>query len=152
MDYASYLRWLLRGTFALTMEEYKMTKIRSYRDDERFMKCSTCEHKSGQARGLPIEAVCPECSDTMYRIDFEYPEPMLASLRDALRPGGTLVVIDFEKIPGRTREFIMGHVRAGKQQFIDEIEGAGFVLEEEIQVEGLEENYVLRFRKPATQP
>jgi ubiquinone/menaquinone biosynthesis C-methylase UbiE len=80
---------------------------------------------------------------------FEYPRSMLASLDAALRPGGALVVIDFERIPGRSRDWILDHMRAGKQQFVDEIEDAGFVLEEEVQVEGLVENYMLRFRKPA---
>jgi predicted methyltransferase len=79
---------------------------------------------------------------------FEYPRSMLASLRRALRPGAALVVIDFERIPGRSQPWILGHVRAGKQVFADEIEDAGFVLEGELEVEGLVENYMLRFRSP----
>jgi SAM-dependent methyltransferase len=79
---------------------------------------------------------------------FEYPRSMLASLRRVLRPGGALVVIDFERIPGRTREWILDHVRAGKEVFTEEIEDAGFVLEKELQVDGLLENYMLRFRNP----
>jgi predicted methyltransferase len=77
---------------------------------------------------------------------FEYPKPMLASLRDALRSGGALVVIDFERIPGKTRDWVMDHVRAGKAEFIAEIEAEGFELDREIAVEGLSENYMLRFR------
>ncbi len=79
---------------------------------------------------------------------FEYPSSMLASLRGVLRSGGALVVIDFERIPGRTREWILDHVRAGKEVFTEEIEDAGFVLEKELQVDGLLENYMLRFRNP----
>jgi SAM-dependent methyltransferase len=79
---------------------------------------------------------------------FEYSRSMLASLRRALRPGAALVVIDFERIPGRSRPFILHHVRAGKQVFANEIEEAGFVLEDELKVEGLVENYMLRFRSP----
>ena len=52
-----------------------------------------------------------------------------------------------ERIPGKSREWVVGHVRAGKEVFRDEILAAGFVLEEEIKVEGFEENYFLRFRK-----
>jgi predicted methyltransferase len=69
-------------------------------------------------------------------------------LRRALRPGGALVVVDYERIPGRTGPFILGHVRAGKQETAKEIEQAGFVLEAELEVEGLVENYMLRFRSP----
>ena len=78
----------------------------------------------------------------------EYPRSMLASLRRALRPGGVLVVIDYERIPGRSWPFILNHVRAGKHEFAKEIEEAGFVLEEELRVEGLVQNYMLRFRSP----
>lgn len=78
---------------------------------------------------------------------FEYPQSTLASLYSALRPGGTLVVIDFERIPGVSRDWLLDHVRAGKEVFTAEITAAGFVLEEELDA-GLAENYVLRFRRP----
>ncbi len=78
---------------------------------------------------------------------FEYPRAMLTSLHRALRPGGRLVVVDFERIPGVSREWICGHVRAGKEVFTAEIVAAGFTLEDEGEVEGLRENYVLRFRR-----
>jgi len=74
--------------------------------------------------------------------------PMLASLRDALRPGGTLVIIDFERIPGVSSDWILGHVRAGKEVFRAEIEASGFDFVEEVEVPGLEENYFLRFVRP----
>jgi len=58
-----------------------------------------------------------------------------------------LVVIDFERIPGKSRKFIMGHVRAGKKEFRSEIEAAGFTFVDEPKVEGLKENYFLRFKR-----
>ena len=76
---------------------------------------------------------------------FEFPAATLASIHRALRPQGTLVVIDFERIPGKSRPFVINHVRAGKSTFRAEIEAAGFVLAEEVQVAGLKENYFLRF-------
>ena len=79
---------------------------------------------------------------------FEYPRSTLQSLYSAIRPGGSLVVIDFERIPGKTRDWLLEHVRAGKQVFRGEIESAGFRFEREVLIEGLEENYVLRFRRP----
>ncbi len=78
----------------------------------------------------------------------EYPQTVLASIRRALRPPGRLVVIDFERIPGATRPWILGHVRAGRETVIEEIQAAGFVLEEMDAVDGLKENYFLRFRNP----
>ena len=79
---------------------------------------------------------------------FESPKSMLVSLHRALRPGGQLVLIDFERIPGKSRDWILEHVRADKAAFRAEIVAAGFVLEEELKIEGLSENYVLRFRRP----
>lgn len=74
---------------------------------------------------------------------FEFPQSMLASLHRALRPAGRLVVIDYEKLPGRSSSWVMDHVRADKATVIREIEAAGFrfVGEERL----LEENYFLRF-------
>lgn len=79
---------------------------------------------------------------------FEYPATNLASIRRALRPGGLLVIVDFERIPGTSREWILNHVRADKQTVRAEVEAAGFVFEDEPRLDGLEENYVLRFRNP----
>jgi ubiquinone/menaquinone biosynthesis C-methylase UbiE len=78
---------------------------------------------------------------------FEFPRSSLESVHAALRPGGELVVIDFVRVPGVSREWILQHVRAGQEVFTSEIEAAGFELVEEVAVEGLEENYFLRFRK-----
>jgi ubiquinone/menaquinone biosynthesis C-methylase UbiE len=79
---------------------------------------------------------------------FEYPESMLASLHRALRPRGRLVVVDFEKIPGSSQEWVLEHVRAGRAQVSAEIADAGFVFEHQRGVDGLVENYVLEFRRP----
>jgi SAM-dependent methyltransferase len=78
---------------------------------------------------------------------FEHPGATLASLRRALRPGGTLVLIDFERIPGITSEYILQHVRAGREVFRDEIVRAGFRVRDEIELDGLEDNYILRFTR-----
>ncbi len=83
-------------------------------------------------------------SDTYHH--FEYPQAMLASLHAALKPGGRLVVIDYERIPGRSNPWILGHVRAGRETVVAEIEAAGFVLLRSH--EFLRENYFLEFRRP----
>jgi SAM-dependent methyltransferase len=78
---------------------------------------------------------------------FEYPKSSMSSIHAALRDGGEVVLVDFERIPGVSREFILGHVRAGKDVFVSEIESFGFEKIEELELDGLEENYVIRFRK-----
>ncbi len=78
---------------------------------------------------------------------FEYPESTLRSLHRALKPGGEVIVVDFHRVAGFTRERMMEHVRAGQAVFTAEILGAGFELVEEIEAPFLSENYVLRFRK-----
>ena len=90
---------------------------------------------------IDIAFVC----DTYHH--FEYPKSTLASIHRALRPRGTLVLIDFERIEGKSREFVLNHVRAGKETFRAEVEAAGFALIEQVEVAGLRENYFLRFGK-----
>jgi len=82
--------------------------------------------------------------DTYHHI--EYPQTYMGSLFRTLRPGATLVLIDFERIEGKTRPATLQHVRADKQTVIEEVSGAGFVLESETDL--LDENYYLRFHRP----
>lgn len=102
---------------------------------------------SGTSTCLPTASVDIAFTCDTYH-HFEYPKSTLASLRAAIRPGGQLVIVDFERIPGVSRKFIMGHVRCGKQKVIDEITAAGFVLIDEVKVKGLKENYFIRFKRP----
>lgn len=78
---------------------------------------------------------------------FEFADQTLASIRRALVDGGTLIVIDFERIPGTSRQWVIDHVRGDKGEFRKEIEAAGFTFEEETSVPGFSENYFIRFRK-----
>ncbi len=78
---------------------------------------------------------------------FEFPKSTLSSLHRAIKDGGQLIVVDFDRIPGKSREWMLGHVRAGKEAFRKEIEEAGFVLVKELKIDGLKENYFLKFRK-----
>ncbi len=81
-------------------------------------------------------------SDTYHH--FEYPFETMASLHRALRPGGTVVVIDFRKDGGSG--WVQGHVRAAKATVIEEVGSVGFEFIEERDF--LKTNYFLRFRKP----
>jgi FkbM family methyltransferase len=76
---------------------------------------------------------------------FEFPNRTMASIHRALRPGGQVVLIDFHRVEGKSSEWVLGHVRAGQDVFVKEIESAGFkaVGEEKF----LKENYFVRFEK-----
>ncbi|MEZ6093358.1 MAG: methyltransferase domain-containing protein [Pirellulaceae bacterium] len=96
--------------------------------------------------GLP-----PNSVDLIFVCDtyhhFEFPQTTLASMNRALKKGGHLVVIDFERIPGKSREWLLGHVRADKTTFRSEIESAGFTFAEELKIPQFQENYFLKFTK-----
>ncbi len=76
---------------------------------------------------------------------FEFPIKTMDSIHRALREGGQLVVVDFHRIPGKTREWLLSHVRANRETVEKEIVSSGFkkVGEETF----LEENYLMRFEK-----
>ena len=76
---------------------------------------------------------------------FEYPMTTMRSLHQAMRPGGTVIIIDFRKIEGQSSSWVMGHVRENKQAVIKEIEASGFQFVEENDL--LRSNYFLKFRK-----
>jgi predicted methyltransferase len=76
---------------------------------------------------------------------FEFPFKTLASIHRALRPGGRLVLVDFLRIEGKSSDWILGHVRAGREVFVKEIVTSGFkeIGEEKF----LKDNYLVRFEK-----
>jgi len=96
-------------------------------------------------------ALPPESIDFAFLCDtyhhLEYPEPVMASVRRAMRKGAVLFLLDFEKIPGKSRKWIIDHVRANKEEVKKEIISAGFLFKEEVKIDDFKENYVLRFVK-----
>lgn len=102
-----------------------------------------CTERSTElpAASVDLVFVC----DTYHH--FEYPTATLASIHNALRPGGELAIVDFHREPGVSRPWILEHVRAGREVVQQEVEAAGFEL---VRVEAtpfLHENYLMRFRK-----
>lgn len=77
---------------------------------------------------------------------FEFPQRTMASLYRAIKPDGQLVLIDFHRIEGVSSDWILNHVRAGKEVFVKEIQEAGFQVVEE-KPDLLKESYFVRFRK-----
>jgi ubiquinone/menaquinone biosynthesis C-methylase UbiE len=107
------------------------------------VKTVLCSERSAElpADSVDVVFVC----DTYHH--FEYPRSTLASMHEALRPGGELVIVDFIREEGVSRPWILEHVRAGLPIVRQEIEAAGF---RQVQVEStpfLRENYLVRFRK-----
>ena len=92
----------------------------------------------------------PNTLDVVSIIDsyhhFEFPQDMLREIGKALRPDGTLVLVDFKRIEGVSKEFVLKMVRAGEGTFTDEFQDAGFELIER-RDDMFEDNYLLRFRR-----
>lgn len=95
----------------------------------------------------------PNSVDLVYICDvyhhFEAPETMLASIHRALRPGGTLVLIEFDRVEGKSSDFVLKHVRASKEEFVQEIERAGFKLDKSKadKEPKFQENFFARFQR-----
>ena len=117
--------------------------VRAEKETLKNVDVVLCTDRTTELKANSIDAalVC----DTYHH--FEFPAQTLKSLYGAMRPGGLLVIVDFNRIEGKSRPWTMDHVRAGKEVFRKEIEEAGFKFEEEIAVEIFKENYLLKFRK-----
>jgi len=95
----------------------------------------------------------PDSIDLAYICDvyhhFEFPYKTLASIHQALKKDGRVVLVDFRRVDGVSAEWIVKHVRAGQDVFTREIESCGFKLVEEPGElkTTLKENYCIIFRK-----
>jgi ubiquinone/menaquinone biosynthesis C-methylase UbiE len=93
----------------------------------------------------------PQSVDLVFLCDtyhhFEYPFRMMTAIHAALKPHGKVVLIDFHRIPGKSSEWVLGHVRAGQEVFEKEILSCGFRKLREEKELGLKENYCLIFEK-----
>ena len=79
---------------------------------------------------------------------FEFPSRILESIHQALKPGGRLVIVDFIREPGVSREWILGHVRASQAVVEREVTQGGFRKNSEIK-DIMKENYLVTFIKMA---
>jgi ubiquinone/menaquinone biosynthesis C-methylase UbiE len=127
---------------------------------EKFVKYieKTCE-KAGLKNVVGV--VCtedsaklpPDSIDVAYICDvyhhFEFPYKTMASIHQALRKDGRVVIVDFRRIEEVSPEWILKHVRAGQEVVTREIESCGFRLVEEPEglKKALKENYCIIFQK-----
>jgi ubiquinone/menaquinone biosynthesis C-methylase UbiE len=74
-------------------------------------------------------------------------EKILASIHLALRPGGMLVLVEFDRVEGKSSEFVLKHIRASQNEFRGEVESAGFETVQSFEGPKLRENFIAKFRK-----
>jgi ubiquinone/menaquinone biosynthesis C-methylase UbiE len=77
---------------------------------------------------------------------FENPEAMLKDFKNVLKEKGELAIVDFDRIEGKSRPWVLEHISKSKQEYINEIESHGFKLLKEEKTQ-MKENFVLRFVK-----
>lgn len=95
------------------------------------------------AESIDVAFIC----DTYHH--FEFPLKTMGSLHRALKPGGRVIIVDFRRIEGSSRDWILNHVRAGQDVVQSEMVQSGFCKTRE-QRELLEENYFIEFTKCRT--
>ena len=116
---------------AKTAKEAKIKNIKTVLCDDRSTKL--------KKDSVDFVFVC----DTYHH--FEFPFSTLESIHNALRPGGRLFIVDFERVKGRSTDWILGHVRCGKGTVTDEVKDAGFEFVKEIPM--MKEQYIRVFQK-----
>ena len=82
---------------------------------------------------------------------FEDPGAMLASIHRALRPGGRLVIIDFDLGKGNN-EYVKQRARAAKEVYFREIASAGFEQIDRKDAPTIKDNFYAEFRRVGRKP
>lgn len=77
---------------------------------------------------------------------FEYPYKTMRSIWRSLKPDGIVVLVEFDRIEGKSSEWILGHVRADRETFTKEIVNSGFE-EIELRDDFFKTSYLKRFKK-----
>lgn len=129
--------------YAVDVQPYFLDHLRATAREKKLPQVQAVQ-ATQRSPGLPEASI-----DVAFFCDayhhIEHPAPYLAELRAALRPGGRLVVVDYDKSQD-AKPFIRKHLRATPETFRAEIEAAGFRFEREW--DGLEENFVFVFQRP----
>lgn len=99
----------------------------------------------------PDSVGLPEASvDLVFICDtyhhFEFPHKTMQSIHKALKPGGRVVLVDYQRIAGKSTDWVMSHVRAGQEVVEKEITECGFKRIHEAK-DLLKENYLVVFEK-----
>ena len=78
---------------------------------------------------------------------FFYYEDMLASMHKALKPGGQLIIVDFDVSSDEMYPRFVEHVGGTKEEFTDQILENQFSLVEDFTLDGMEQTFMRRFVK-----
>jgi intracellular sulfur oxidation DsrE/DsrF family protein len=70
----------------------------------------------------------------------------MASIHRGLKPGGRVILVDFRRIPGKSTERVLNHVRADQEVFVSEVVQSGFRITRKPE-NLLTENYFVEFTK-----
>ena len=128
---------------AVDISETFTENIQARAQAEKLDNVSTLVSTQTETRLAPGSINLAFVCDTYHH--FEQPAAMLDSIYRALKPGGALIVIDFERDEHTSTPWVLRHVRVGKEAVIEEIEAAGFRLVADEPL--LKENFFLRFEK-----
>ncbi len=82
---------------------------------------------------------------------FEHPEKMLASIHRALRPGGRLIIVDFD-LRSDSSDFVKKRARASKEVYSREITAAGFEQIDTKDAPTVKDNFCAEFRRVEGKP
>ena len=97
------------------------------------------------AGSIDVAFIC----DTYHH--FDHPEKMLASIHRALRPGGRLVIIDFD-LRKDSSDFVKQRARAAKEVYYREIAAAGFEQIDTKNAPAIKDNFYAEFRRLESKP
>ncbi|MDG2387705.1 MAG: class I SAM-dependent methyltransferase [Planctomycetaceae bacterium] len=130
--------------YAVDISDEFVTHIQKTAKEQRLINIETvvCTPDSVELPSNTVDLVF--ICDTYHH--FEYPYKTMRSIHQALKQGGEVVLIDFQRVEGVSDEWTMGHVRAGQSVFTKEILDSGFVQIDE-KLDLLDESYFVRFRK-----
>jgi len=101
---------------------------------------STQDSAMSPSNAISVAFIC----DTYHH--FEHPEKMLATIHRALRPGGRLIIIDFD-LRKDSSDFVKQRARAPKEVYYGEITAAGFKQIDTKNVPTIKDNFYVEFQR-----
>ncbi len=99
--------------------------------------------------GFENTSLAPNSIDKVLLVDvyhhFDNPKAMLLDFKNILKKNGQLAIVDFNKKPGKSRQWILNHMRLDLQGYIDELSSNGFELVKKVDIP-FEENFMFIFK------